>query len=106
MKQRLVLAALVLAALLVGAAGALLFLKAGAKSPGEVRRGHLVVTSPGAPLPANFVPLPPGTRIRVQHIELYYAGMPNAPPAITRSKEETLKLAEQLRTRALSGEDF
>jgi len=46
------------------------------------------------------------SEIAASHILIQYVGAQQAPPSITRSKAEARKLAEQVRARAVDGEDF
>ena len=46
------------------------------------------------------------SEIAASHILVSYKGAMRAAPYVTRTKEEALALAEELRQRALAGEDF
>lgn len=56
-----------------------------------------------AEAPKVVQPAPPGT-VRASHILFAYQG--SGVPGVTRSKEEALKLAQEILARAKAGEDF
>lgn len=79
-----------------------------------------VVSTQAGPGHEPVVPLPPAPpvspaeqqrageplEVAARHILVAYKGAEHARPYVTRSREEALALAEELRTRVLGGEDF
>jgi hypothetical protein len=79
-----------------------------------------VVSTHAGPGQEPAVPLPPAApqspelaqrsneplEVGARHVLVAYKGADHARPYITRSREEALALAEQLRKRVLDGEDF
>jgi len=71
--------------------------------PGHPPRAA-TVARPKDPTASTSENLP--SEIAASHILIQYAGAQQAPPSITRSKSEARKLAEEIRARAVRGEDF
>jgi peptidyl-prolyl cis-trans isomerase NIMA-interacting 1 len=62
------------------------------------------VPTPPAPDPTPVAPAPGGEEIRASHVLLGFTG--SSRSEATRTKDEARKLAENVRRRALKGEDF
>lgn len=79
-----------------------------------------VVSTHAGPGQEPVVPLPPEApkspelaeraneplEVAARHVLVAYQGADHARPYVTRTREEALALAEELRTRILGGEDF